>query len=140
MGRRKKTLEQKYQYIASKVQIEGECHIWTGRLRTDGFLPEICRMSLRRLMYFKHYGVTKKEILLSLCGNKLCINPLHIGTKENTTERNKKIIAHYSTGFWVGDKKQYSLRRTGKAFGITRQMVSVIVNNERKTNTNRSNK
>jgi hypothetical protein len=53
------------------------CWEWQGELSHFG-VPKFGKYSARRMMYDRHIAaVQKDEIVLSSCGNYLCVSPYH---------------------------------------------------------------
>lgn len=84
MGRPRLELKEK---VYSKLSPQGNCLIWTGRITTGGY-PEVVHLgkyiSVSRYVYMKETGekLELSENLIHVCGNKKCVNPLHLERKK----------------------------------------------------------
>ena len=80
-----------------KVDKSGDCWVWTGRLRPDGYARvgyKGGRCLVHRLSWILHYGEIQDGMdVLHTCDNPPCVNPNHLflGTHlENMQDRDSK--------------------------------------------------
>ena len=67
--------------IMAKVEITGECWLWSGGMGGKRSCPEMRyrgqHVNPRRALFEDEHGELGKSYLVSSCGNQRCVNPAH---------------------------------------------------------------
>ena len=116
-----------------------ECKEYTGYIGNAGYgldyNPETKKtISAHRLSFKLHYGYLPK-IVMHICNNKTCINPLHL--KDGTQSEN--ILQSYKDGLQINPRRicskelvlliynsKISTRKLAKQYGISQGTVQRI--------------
>lgn len=111
------------------------CHQWTGRTTANG-VPVIrtktTSRSVRRLNYEREHGpVPSGCALVPLCGNRLCVRPLHAEPMTRTQQAKFFGLTKRNT---VLDRaavrlvrRGQSMRRAARIFGVSERTVRDIL-------------
>lgn len=97
--------------IASKIQIKGECHIWTGAKNNEQ--PRVWRDGRFRYVKFEILELLGKEVperyIFNSCGNSLCVNYEHFIIKGQEIWRRflgRILITEQGCWDWTGGKNK----------------------------------
>lgn len=142
--------------LTSPPALEGKCEIWTGPLYADRrprkFLSHKRNIVATRWVYMERHGLTIEDIkgymILSVCGNRLCVNPKHLYLTKNKPSNfkngsgnfNSKLTAEIVTAIREEYRRPYSKGNNEgfpndgngaeltKRYGISHSHLSKIIN------------
>jgi len=108
-----------------RVDPATDCWTWRGFLNEQGY-PQFRVATFsnqpilgRRLVYELAVGkLTGHHVVVSTCGDKDCLNPLHL-KKLTRAQMAKKILIHVNEGLTHERRKQIAAKRRGKQLVAT---------------------
>ena len=138
--------------LTSPPALEGKCEIWTGATYADRrprkTLTHKRSIVATRWVYMERHGLTAEDIkgymILSVCGNRLCVNAKHLYLTKNKPSNfkngsgnfNSKLTAEivtairheYRRSYGQGANNDGNSRELMDKYGISRTHLSKIVN------------
>lgn len=134
-----KTNKTMMERIKDKITHEGDCWIWNGAVNNG--IPKIAVIktigekqnsrNVPRYLWRKIKGKNPVTIF-NRCGDKNCVNPIHYA--EAKVSRHRKITPDQCIEIrelWrMSELHGTTMEKLGAKYGITKQMVHVIVTNQ----------
>jgi DNA-directed RNA polymerase specialized sigma subunit len=124
----------------AKVNKTETCWLWTGALDGRYSLLSIDGIVYKghRLSYLHHHGKIQEGLVVRhKCLNKHCVNPNHLetGTKQENAidmfrDKTMKLKLTEEQVLDIRSRTGQSNTQIGKEFGVSRKMISKIINRE----------
>lgn len=135
-----KTNKTMMERIKAKIILDGDCWLWNGAVDNAG-IPKIAvirsigqKQNTRNVPRYLWRKIKGKEPvkIFNICGMKNCVNPLHY--REARKSRFRKVTPEQCLEmreFWrLSELHKTTLDKLGERYGITKQMVQLIVTDQ----------